>query len=355
MKSLLSRFLSGSSLAICVFAANAQEGEASGGRYYIAPMGSLAVSQRDDTHDVAVGGALAIGASWIPHFGFEIVGDYLRYTHLQHVGGVGLGANVYLSPDNQGVFVHADVEGGTRSMYNAGLGFDRPVSNGGVSLRLEALWHKEGDDDAEPLFRVGLRIPFGDARGPGPVTAQPVEVVPLDQTDSSSENDETPSGQDETQSEAFDAVEASPAPTEESSSTETQDAVPAAVVEPSPAPVSASTQRTAQQPDKTVVAPAKSQVAAPPAMAEPIPETPIQADIGSQAGDFSDDGEAAAAEPPEPAADDEALAPTEPAPAPRAAAAAPGPEAQDTAPAVQDQPAVSDDGLAPTEPAPKPR
>lgn len=346
----LSSFLLGGSLAICGFAASAQQDEMSGSRYYIAPMGSLAVSQRDDAHDVAVGGTLAVGASWIPHLSLEVIGDYLRYTHVQHVGGVGLGANVYWLPDHHGVFIHADAEGGSHSMYNAGFGFDRPISNGAISFRLEALWHKEGDENAEPLFRFGLRIPFSGTRPLPAMVAQPVEVVPLEQTDAASERE----GPDEVSG----ADEASSVPVEQPTPADTQDVAPEAAV----APVAATPQRTVRRmlhrPHETAEPPTKSQADVP-ATAQAIPETPMKtsmpADTGSQrAGDAAAD-EPVVTEPAEPsAADAEALAPTEPAPSPRGAAVLAA-DVQDIAPATQGRPEVSDDdGLAPTEPAPKP-
>jgi hypothetical protein len=329
---------------------SAQQGEKSDSRYYVAPMGALAISQRDDTHDVAVGGTLAVGTSWLPHLGLEVIGDYLRYNHAQHVGGIGLGANVYWLPDHRGIFVHADIEGGNHAMYNAGLGFVRPMADGAVSLRLEALWHKRDEDDAEPMFRFGLQLPFGHANGPAPMMAvQPVEVVPLDQMD--------PASGSETPDEVSDAAEVIPVPVEKSVPADAQDATPAAIVEPSTAQAAAAPRPTAHRPRKTE-SPTKSQadVGAKETIPEPSPAAAIlEADTGPRlVGDAVAD-EPVVSVPDELSADDGALAQTEPAPAPRGAIAAPAAEAEDTAAATQDQPEIPDEsGLAPTEPAPKP-
>lgn len=348
-------FLAAASLSLCALGAEAQEGEASGGRYYIAPMVSIADSQKEGTHDVAVGAAVAVGASVIPHLGVEIVGDYLRYTHLDHSYGAGLGMNAYLSSDNQGLFLHADVEGGKQSAYNAGLGFDRPILGRAVSLRLEALWHKEGDVDAEALFRVGLRVPFGAAHGAGAMAAEPVTVVPLAQPDS------PPA--DSASSESADVIEAAPGLTEEPVPGDATNAASgASTAAPSsgevPNPVSAAvepprTKRAAHRPRKAAAAPAEPSALP---MAESGPAMAVSSDP-EPAADASLPATAAAAvpAPPEPAAD-EALAPTEPAPAPKASDAPGAAAAQETASVTSGaQAQLTDSDDAPTEPAPKPR
>lgn len=352
--------LSGASLSFCVFAVNAQEGEASGGRYYIAPMATIAASQKDGTHDLAVGAAVAVGASWLPHLGVEIVGDYLRYTHLEHSYGAGIGLNAYLSADNEGLFVHADAEGGKRAAYTAGLGFDRPFLNRAVSLRLEALWHKEGDDDAEPLLRVGLRVPFGSAHGSTPAMMEPVTVVPLEEPE--------PAATAEAPSEGVAADETSPASAQEPASVEPANEAPSAppegpsssatadaAVEPPPAPPPPRAKRATQSVRKKASTPEPSAPVAPP-VAEPEPAMDVPADA-EPAGEAAPSGPAAPVPaPPEPATDD-ALAPTEPAPAPKASDAPGGAAtAPDAAPAASGAPTqLTDTDDAPTEPAPKPR
>jgi OOP family OmpA-OmpF porin len=176
-------------------------------RFYVAPLGAYALSPNSRPNGNAFGGALALGKSVVPHLGVEILGEYLHYNGKevpatasgltcaanalitnpacspshnpsQSIYGGGLGANVYLSPSNYGLFVHADAEGGNRFVYDGGLGLDLPFAKHSVAVRAEALYHKEQSEKAEPLFLLGLRIPFGSLAAPV-VPAEPaVAVVP---------------------------------------------------------------------------------------------------------------------------------------------------------------------------------
>src|SRR6202012_2366089 len=86
-------------------------------------------------------------------------------------------------PSNFGLFLHGDAEGGSRFVYNGGIGTDFRMTEGGIGLRLEALYHKEAQPAAEPLFKLGVRIPLGTLEKP-PVQAAPepaLEVVPVEQ------------------------------------------------------------------------------------------------------------------------------------------------------------------------------
>ncbi len=204
---LLSSMLVGS-FVFGTFAASADDSDLFDDRYYVAPMGSLTGNRRDPNYDDGWGGALAIGKSVAPHLGLELVGDYLRYrgktvttptTGLlcgiltscpnqvgeipsQSLYGGGIGVNYYVSPGNSGVFVHANIEGGDRLMYNAGLGFDQPFLDRALYLRAELLYHKETNYAAQPLFHLGVRIPLGAMPQPEqPAPPPPVEVVPVEQ------------------------------------------------------------------------------------------------------------------------------------------------------------------------------
>ncbi|MDE0855168.1 MAG: hypothetical protein OSA97_12175, partial [Nevskia sp.] len=168
-------------------------------RFYVAPVGSLAKSLTSSESNLGYGGGVAIGKSVMPHLGAEIVGDYLYYqggsttsagtgllcgllsncpdvtttTPGQRILAAGLGANVYWSPTNYGVFVHGDAEGGNRFVYNGGLGVDLPLGDGAFAIRAEALYHKERDFNAEPLYHLGFRIPFGGLPPPAAAAAEP--------------------------------------------------------------------------------------------------------------------------------------------------------------------------------------
>ncbi|MGB1562590.1 MAG: hypothetical protein ACPHN2_13925 [Sinimarinibacterium flocculans] len=175
----LSGFMWCASIAFCIGGAGLAAAEEGTGAYYVAPALTLATSDRAGAHDVAVGASLAVGTTLVPHLGVELVGDYLRDTHLAHRSVLGVGVNAYLDAAHQGIYLRADAQGGSQSVYNVGLGFDRPLFDGAVSLRLQALWHKYGDDDGQAMLRLGISVPFGPARASVPAADEPVAVVPL--------------------------------------------------------------------------------------------------------------------------------------------------------------------------------
>lgn len=176
-------------------------------RFYVAPVGSIARSLTSSESNLGYGGGVAIGKSVVPHLGVEILGDYLYYhgrstttagtgllcgllsscpdvtttTPGQRILAAGLGANVYWSPTNYGVFVHGDAEGGNRFVYNGGAGVDLPLGDGAFAIRAEALYHKERNFNAAPLYHLGFRIPFGGLPPPAAAPPEPPpEVVPVE-------------------------------------------------------------------------------------------------------------------------------------------------------------------------------
>ena len=209
MKRPILHYLVAGSFLFSVFVVSADDSDLFDDRFYVAPMGSLTGNRGDSNSTDGWGGGLAIGRVIVPHFGVELVGDYLRYrgkslttptTGLlcgilsscpnqvsqlpnQSVYGGGLGLNLYTSPtDAHGVFLHLDAEGGDRFVYNAGLGFDQPFLDRAVYLRAELLYHKEADFGAQPLFHLGVRLPFGGLHAPAqPEPPPPVAVVPVEQ------------------------------------------------------------------------------------------------------------------------------------------------------------------------------
>jgi len=193
------------------FGGRAAADEVFDNRFYVTPMASSALTPNSRNADNAYGGGLAFGKSLLPHLGVELLGDYLYYKGStvttpgtasgcgllgaspcaatvatgpsKHIYGGGLGANLYLSPSNYGLFLHGDAEGGNRLVYNGGVGADLRVTEGGIGLRLEALYHKEAQYAAEPLFKLGIRIPLGTLEPP-PVQPAPEPapaVVPVEQ------------------------------------------------------------------------------------------------------------------------------------------------------------------------------
>ena len=178
-------------------------------RFYVAPMGSFALVRGENETYNGYGGTLAVGKSLIPHLGVELLGSYLDYKGRttnqpgsssgcgllglqgcptdtttspgRHLASGGGGANLYLLPKNHGLFLHGDAMGGDRLVYNGGLGFDAPITEYGIGLRIEALYHKEATQLGEPLFNLGLFIPIGRVPTPAaPPPAEPVAVVPVE-------------------------------------------------------------------------------------------------------------------------------------------------------------------------------
>ena len=197
------------------------------GPLYVAPMGSYVLADGARNNSDAYGGTLAVGKYFRPGWELELLGTYLNYggktasvtqpcgllglatcTTDQAVPGTtvyagGVGANAYLfNPKKSyadGLFLHADVMGGSTTLFNLGLGYDLPLGYtfggmlpSGLALRVEALYHLDpghkdlnGNDRSynEAQFNLGLRIPLG---GPPkhtvpPPPPQPVQVVPVQQ------------------------------------------------------------------------------------------------------------------------------------------------------------------------------
>ena len=178
-------------------------------RFYVAPMGSFALVRGEHETYNGYGGTLAAGKSLIPHLGVELLGSYLDYKGRttntpgsssgcgllglqgcpinsvtspgRHLASGGAGANLYLLPSNHGLFLHGDAMGGDRLVYNGGLGFDAPITDYGIGLRIEALYHKEATQLGGVLFNLGLFIPIGKVPTPAPPPpAEPVAVVPVE-------------------------------------------------------------------------------------------------------------------------------------------------------------------------------
>ncbi len=177
-------------------------------RFYVAPMGSYARAADSRGGYNGYGGTLAAGKSLMPHLGVELLGSYLDYKGRsmitgggsgcgllglqtcpyttvggpgQHIASGGGGLNLFLSPSNHGLFFHGDAMGGSKLVYDGGLGFDAPVTNYGIGVRLEALYHKEATQRGEPLFNLGLIIPIGSVPVAAQPAPQPVAVVPVEE------------------------------------------------------------------------------------------------------------------------------------------------------------------------------
>lgn len=166
-------------------------------RIYLAPMASYALADDDRHSDDGLGGTLAVGFPMTPSFGLEVRGSYLKYKDTPDCNavfgnqcdddnngkfwGAGAGVNWYLFGAGVGPYLHADLLAGEYTQYNAGLGFDIPLSDY-IGIRAEALYHwQKANDDmvkfadfAEPLFNLGIRIPLGAK----PVPPPPVAAVP---------------------------------------------------------------------------------------------------------------------------------------------------------------------------------
>lgn len=173
-------------------------------RFYIAPMGSYAIADKDRLNsDDGYGGTLALGVPLTPSFALELRGNYLTYgdrdfctdrgilaplceNKKDDLWGAGVGVNWYLFGAQVGPYLHGDVLGGEDSeQYNVGLGWDFPLFDT-FSIRAEALYHYQSNeredratDFEEPLFNLGVRIPLGAKPvEPPPPPPPPVAVVP---------------------------------------------------------------------------------------------------------------------------------------------------------------------------------
>ncbi|MDB5970652.1 MAG: hypothetical protein JWQ90_3102 [Hydrocarboniphaga sp.] len=160
-------------------------------RIYVAPMFSYALSDNDRQADDGLGGTLGVGVMLTDTVSFELRGTYLKYgdpdsdtgsKKSNYFGGAGI--NFYLAPSGSGPYIHGDVMAGTGTAFNAGLGWDFAFSPGGWGIRAEALYHVQKTDSNterdfnEPLFNLGLRIPFGAPPVAPPPPPPPVQVVP---------------------------------------------------------------------------------------------------------------------------------------------------------------------------------
>jgi outer membrane protein OmpA-like peptidoglycan-associated protein len=164
-------------------AAHAQEDN----RFYIAPMATYVLSDSDRHADDGVGGTLAVGAKLGQSAEFELRGTFLNYKGEDgfedvDIAGGGFGVNLFFRGPG-GPYLHADVMGGDETMLNVGLGWDLLLSDS-FGIRAEALFHNESNDTdesdefKEPLFNLGVRIPFGKAPEPPPPPAPVAVVVP---------------------------------------------------------------------------------------------------------------------------------------------------------------------------------
>ncbi|MGQ0620570.1 MAG: OmpA family protein [Panacagrimonas sp.] len=196
MKKHFPRSRSGFRLALIPLAIGTSFGTSSAGaqednRFYIAPMGTYVLSDDDRHADDGIGGTLAIGAKLGTSAELELRGTYLEYKGEDDgdedvdISGGGFGVNVFLAGPG-GPYVHADVMAGDETLFNIGLGYDITLGSS-FGIRAEALYHTEsngnvtGDEYKEPLFNLGVRIPFGKVPAPPvvpPPPPPPVEVVP---------------------------------------------------------------------------------------------------------------------------------------------------------------------------------
>lgn len=157
-------------------------------RFYIAPMATYVLSDDSRHADDGIGGTLALGLPLSSSAEIELRGTYLEYDldggGSSDITGGGFGVNLFLSGPG-GPYIHGDVMGGDTTLFNLGLGWDLAIGKS-FGIRAEALWHTESNTDdngqefREPLFNLGVRIPFGRAPEPPPPpqTPEPVVVVP---------------------------------------------------------------------------------------------------------------------------------------------------------------------------------
>jgi OOP family OmpA-OmpF porin len=152
-------------------------------RFYIAPMLTFVPADSDRHSDDAMGGTLAFGTRLSSGAEIELRGTFLDYKkdgESSIIGG-GFGTNLFLQGPG-GPYLHFDVMAGDETLLNAGLGWDFLFKNA-FGIRAEALWHHQSNDTdesteyKEPLFNLGVRIPFGRAPEPPP-PAPPMAVVP---------------------------------------------------------------------------------------------------------------------------------------------------------------------------------
>lgn len=156
-------------------------------RFYIAPMATYVLSDDSRHADDGIGGTLAAGLPLGQSAQIELRATYLEYDlddgDSTDITGGGFGVNLFLGGPG-GPYLHGDVMGGDTTLFNLGLGWDFLLGKS-LAIRAEALWHTESNTDdngqefREPLFNLGLKIPFGRApEPPPPPPPAPVVVVP---------------------------------------------------------------------------------------------------------------------------------------------------------------------------------
>lgn len=159
-------------------------------RLYIAPMATYVLSEDSRNADDGIGGTLAVGLPLGAGAEIELRATYLEYDlssgGTSDITGGGFGVNLFLNGPG-GPYIHGDVMGGDTTLFNLGLGWDLPIGKS-FGIRAEALWHTESNSDVdgeefkEPLFNLGVRIPFGSAPEPPPPPPPPpapIVVVPV--------------------------------------------------------------------------------------------------------------------------------------------------------------------------------
>lgn len=152
-------------------------------RLYIAPMFTFVSADNDRHSDDGMGGTLAVGTRLSSGAEIELRGTFLDYKkdgESQIIGG-GFGTNLFLRGPG-GPYLHLDAMAGDETLLNVGLGWDFLFDNA-FGIRAEALWHHqsndsdESDEYKEPLFNLGVRIPFGKAPEPPPPAAPPPVIA----------------------------------------------------------------------------------------------------------------------------------------------------------------------------------
>ncbi|MCC2657026.1 MAG: hypothetical protein K0Q76_2134 [Panacagrimonas sp.] len=151
-------------------------------RFYIAPMITFVPADKDRHSDDGMGGTLAFGTRLSSSAEIELRGMFLDYKkdgESKLIGG-GFGTNLFFQGPG-GPYLHLDAMAGDETMINVGLGWDF-LFKSAFGIRAEALWHHqsndtdESDEYKEPLFNLGVRIPFGKAPE-APPPAPPMAVV----------------------------------------------------------------------------------------------------------------------------------------------------------------------------------
>jgi outer membrane protein OmpA-like peptidoglycan-associated protein/plastocyanin len=175
-------------------------------RPYVSFWGSYDIADpaRGTAH--GFGGGLSVGKAFSKGLELELLGSYLHFgadkgsgssgsglssllggtqsssgSGAQNIAVGGAGANIYLLDEGatslQGFYIHGDGTYGKAAAFDLGAGYSIPLASLGplsdMSLRLEALYHKQGHYD-EPVFNIGLKIPIG----PRPVAPAPPPPPP---------------------------------------------------------------------------------------------------------------------------------------------------------------------------------